>query len=99
VLRACVLAAGIALLIAGIVVIAAVPNARPAGVEAAVFGALILISMAFEQRYNRRGTATLAAGWEDTGERFIDPTSGKLVEVRYNRETGERAYREIDRPT
>jgi hypothetical protein len=32
--------------------------------------------------------------WQATGERFVDPTSGELVEVYYNPETGERDYRQ-----
>ncbi len=32
--------------------------------------------------------------WQSTGERFVDPTSGKLVEVFYNPDTGERDYRD-----
>jgi hypothetical protein len=30
--------------------------------------------------------------WQSTGERFVDPTSGRLMEVYYNPETGERDY-------
>ena len=36
------------------------------------------------------------AGWVETGERFVDPNSGKLVEVYYNPATGEREY--VERP-
>ena len=32
--------------------------------------------------------------WQATGERFLDPSSGRQVEVFYNPETGERDYRE-----
>jgi hypothetical protein len=31
--------------------------------------------------------------WQSTDERFVDPASGKLMEVYYNPETGERDYR------
>lgn len=58
--------------------------------ELGVFGGLILIGTFFEGRYRtRRATGS---GWQTTAERFVDPTSGKLVEVRYNPQTGERAY-------
>jgi len=33
-----------------------------------------------------------AAGWQRTGERFIDPHSGRLTDVYYNAQTGERRY-------
>jgi hypothetical protein len=61
-----------------------------AAFQLAVLGALILIGTFFEGRYRARRAA--GSGWETTGERFVDPTSGKLVEVRYNPQTGERAY-------
>jgi hypothetical protein len=66
----------------------------PASVIPAVFGVLILASIFFEKRY--RGARGNAASWQPTTERFIDPTNGKLVEVRYNPQTGERAYVPID---
>jgi len=61
-----------------------------AALELGVFGALVLIGTFFERHYRaRRATGS---GWQTTAERFVDPTSGKLVEVRYNPQTGERAY-------
>ncbi|HEX8726339.1 MAG TPA: hypothetical protein VF737_13210 [Gemmatimonadaceae bacterium] len=36
------------------------------------------------------------ANWQPTGERFVDPASGKLVDVYFDPETGEREYREQD---
>jgi len=32
--------------------------------------------------------------WQTTGERFMDPISGKLMEVYFNPATGERDYRD-----
>lgn len=61
-----------------------------AALELGVFGALVLIGTFFEGHYRaRRATGS---GWQSTAERFVDPTSGKLIEVRYNPQTGERAY-------
>jgi hypothetical protein len=65
-----------------------------AALELGVFGALILIGTFFEGRY--RASRATGSGWQRTAERFIDPVSGKLVEVRYNPQTGERAY--VDAP-
>ena len=31
-------------------------------------------------------------GWERTGERFVDPTTGEMLVVWYCSKTGERAY-------
>ena len=61
-----------------------------AALELAVFGAFILIGTFFEKHYRARRAAGTA--WKATGERFVDPTTGKLVEVRYDPSTGERAY-------
>lgn len=58
--------------------------------ELAVFGVLILIGTFFEGRY--RASRATGSGWQRTAERFVDPVSGKIVEVRYNPKTGERAY-------
>lgn len=37
--------------------------------------------------------------WERTGERFIDPSSGHLIEVLYNPQTGQRDYVDTERET
>lgn len=36
--------------------------------------------------------ASPGAGWQKTGERFVDPESGKEVEVFYDPRSGERQY-------
>ena len=47
-------------------------------------------------RYRKHATNTGGrGGW--TGECFVDPTGGRLIEVRHNPETGERDYVEADR--
>ena len=57
-----------------------------------IFGLLILLSLVFEGRY--RAAKEPTGSWEPTGEEFIDPATGKLVEVDYDPQTGERNYRE-----
>lgn len=60
---------------------------------------LILLGLAlsagtiFESRYKAPQQGTPGAGWVDSGERFIDPETGKLVSVFTRPETGEREYR------
>ena len=61
-----------------------------AALELAIFGVLILVGTFFEKHYRARRVA--GRNWPSTGERFVDPTTGKLVEVRYDPSTGERAY-------
>ncbi len=55
---------------------------------------LVLLSAAlFERwRYKRVAGSRPGPGWVATGERFVDPESGKLVTVYYRPSTGERRY-------
>ena len=60
----------------------------------AINGLIIVGAILFE-RSNYRSNADRTQGkWQPTGERFNDPTSGQIVEVYYNPQTGERDYRE-----
>lgn len=61
----------------------------------AVNGVILVSAMLLErQRYRTRVDRTQGY-WQPTGERFVDPTTGQLMEVFYNRATGERDYREV----
>ncbi len=94
-LRAAVLTIG-ALIIAGAIALALiVPIAWPVSAELGLFGVLVVAGTLFERRYRARKAG---AGWPATGERFVDPTSGKLIEVRADPATGARAYVEINAP-
>ena len=56
-----------------------------------VNGAVVLAAVRFERgRY--RPAVTTGGTWQETGERFVDPTSGQLMKVRYNPQTGARDY-------
>ncbi len=57
--------------------------------EAAAAAGLIALERA---RYGSR-TPVQRPGFEPTGERFIDPTTGRETVVYYNPQTGERDYR------
>jgi hypothetical protein len=60
----------------------------------AINGLIIAGGILFE-RSSYRSTADRTQGkWQPTGERFNDPTSGKIIEVYYNPQTGQRDYRE-----
>jgi len=58
-----------------------------------IAGVALLLGTVFEGRYRPHVRAG-ADGWEPTGEKFIDPGTGKLVDVVYNPKTGEREYRD-----
>ena len=56
-----------------------------------VNGAVVLAALLFERgRY--RPAVSPDGPWQETAERFVDPTTGQLMKVRYNPETGARDY-------
>ena len=89
-LRAAVGVIGICLLAAGLVLVVVPPHA---GWGLLVFGALVVLSLLFEGRYRGQRRES-APSWQPTGERFIDPATGRTVEVDYDPQTGERNYRQ-----
>lgn len=64
----------------------------------AVNGLLIAGGVIVERSAYRPRLSSGSGEWELTGERFIDPTTERLVEVRYNPSTGERDYVDIPPP-
>ena len=60
----------------------------------AVSGALIAGGILFERRGYHPHVSQTGGNWQRTGERFVDPTTKREVEVYYNPQTGERDYRE-----
>jgi hypothetical protein len=94
-IRTIVVAIGILLLGVAVWNFVATPHAWPALLVPGFFGVMILGSIFFEQRY--RGERNSRKTWQATGERFIDPTTGKLTEVKYDPATGERSYVPVDK--
>lgn len=67
-------------------------GAWPAALWLLVNGSVLTIGLVFERwRYKPVKTAAAAKG-QPTGERFIDPETGTLMEVWYDSATGERSY-------
>ena len=60
----------------------------------AVNGLIIVGALLFERQGYSPDVSQTAGNWEKTGERFVDPTTKREVEVYYNPQTGERDYRE-----
>ncbi|HZS77398.1 MAG TPA: hypothetical protein VFA41_12355 [Ktedonobacteraceae bacterium] len=65
----------------------------------AVNGIILLSALLFERKRYRTQVDRTQGLWRPTGERFVDPTTGQLMEVFYNSVTGERDYREVSRQT
>jgi hypothetical protein len=60
---------------------------------AAVWAAVLLLAALFERwRYKPLTGRAPGPDWQDTGERFVDPETGKLVTVYFHPRTGERRY-------
>jgi hypothetical protein len=56
-----------------------------------VNGAVVVAAVLFERgRYHP--PVTPGGSWQETSERFVDPTTGQLMKVRYNPQTGARDY-------
>jgi hypothetical protein len=54
-------------------------------------GVIVVAAVVFERgRY--RPPASPGGRWQETGERFVDPSTGILMKVRYNPQTGAREY-------
>lgn len=80
------------------VLVAAVLLSAGAVVQLAVYlllnGVVVLAAILFE-RSRYRPTLDPSARPERTGERFIDPVSKRLMEVRYDPRTGKREYVDV----
>lgn len=63
----------------------------------AVNGFILVSVMLLERKRYRTQVDRTRGHWQSTGERFVDPTTGQLMEVFYNPATGEREYREVTR--
>ena len=79
-----VLAGGALVLAAGV----------PQGLPALLFGALLTVGILLERwRYK---PAVGRGNGRPTGERFVDPTTGDLMEVWYDAASGERSYVKVE---
>ena len=68
---------------------------RSGGIQVLVGGAIFVLGTLFERwRYNNKN-ASVDGDWQATGERFVDPETGKNMEVLYDPRSGERRYQEI----
>jgi len=97
-LRKALLVLALGLLGAGLIAFfVGAPSWMPLSFWGAVLGAAVI----FERwRYATSHNGS-PGSWQATGERFIDPESGRAMQVYYNPATGERRYEPAgtDRPS
>ncbi len=67
------------------------------------WGGIVLLALLFE-RWRYRPKTSVAADadqqdWQATGERFVDPDSGQLMQVYFHSKTGERRYEVVSSGT
>lgn len=92
-LRTAVLLVGCGVLLLGGYLCTLGPGAG--GIQTLIGGAVFVLGTLFERwRYNNKNAA-VDGDWQATGERFVDPATGKNMEVFYDPRSGERQYREI----
>jgi hypothetical protein len=90
-LRGVVLACGAAS--AGGALFLAFANCYPAAGLLALGAALLFLGLLIERwRYKPLAGPRPGPDWQATGERFVDPETGKLVAVYFQPATGERRY-------
>jgi hypothetical protein len=61
-----------------------------------IWGVVLFLGTVFERWRYRSNASHLDDGWAATDERFVDPESGKLMQVYYQASTGERRYEAVD---
>ena len=92
-LRWVLIAYGILCLIGAVILLAAGVTTALV-IYLAINGVLIAGGILFERSGYRSQVNRTQGKWQPTGERFNDPTTGQVVEVYYNPQTGERDYRD-----
>jgi hypothetical protein len=93
VLRRLIIAYGVLCLIGAIVLLIAHVTIALV-IYLAVNGLLIVGGILFERTGYHPKVSQTGGNWQKTGERFVDPTTKREVEVYYNPQTGERDYRD-----
>ena len=57
-----------------------------------IWGLVLLLAVVFERWRYRQREKTGGGEWQATEERFVDPETGRLMQVFYQPATGERRY-------
>jgi hypothetical protein len=94
-LRGCLIAYGILCVVIGLVLLAVVHSGIVIGTYCLVAGCGLIAVLVFERRRYQPRVNRSRGRWQVTDERFVDPTTGHMMEVRFNPDTGERDYIDI----
>jgi hypothetical protein len=79
--------------LAVLAIILAICGTVAGAIWAAVWAAILLLAALFERwRYKPLAGRAPGPDWQLTGERFVDPETGKLVTVYFHPRSGERRY-------
>src|SRR5438874_5893980 len=96
--RGCVVIFGAVIVLAGIGGFVLGPARAPGfpAIPALILGCVIIVTALAEPMYGKlTARPPLSGDWRPTGEKFVDPASGKPVEVWFAPKTGERRYVDV----
>jgi len=88
-LRAAVLIVAAALAAGGLLAWA---TGHPQGLPAALWGSILLLATLFERWRYRQASRSPDGPWIATEERFVDPETGRTLQVWYEPHSGARRY-------
>lgn len=72
-------------------------SGRQGGAQLLVLGLVLVVGLKFERwRYKRVQPGRIQPHWQDTGERFVDPETGRTTAVYFDPHTSERHYIAVD---
>lgn len=94
--RAIAIAIGVIYVVGAVLLFTVIHALAWGAIYLLINGVVVLGALAFERRRYRPVVDTTRGQWQLTGERFVDPTSGRTMNVRYNPATGERDYVDVD---
>ena len=89
-LRKAVIVLGVGLLIAGAA--SALAGVAPLTVFFVVNGLVLTLGVVYERWHYKRLAERVQPDWEASGERFVDPETGRLTEVYYDKRDQTRHY-------
>jgi hypothetical protein len=91
-LRRAVLGLGVLAILLGLLLLG-LGMGLAGGFQLVLLGAIVVLGVALEARRYRGRVGP--GRWQATTERFVDPSTGRLMEVQFDPATGERRYVDV----